>query len=66
MRDFRELKVWARGHGLTGFTSELEYHPLLVRDLELLDESVHESPTKEATEVKRMLMSFIQKPEADS
>lgn len=51
---------------MTGFTSELEYHPLLVRDLELLDESVHESPTKEATEVKRMLMSFIQKPEADS
>lgn len=49
-----------------GFASELEYHFPLVRDLELHSESVHERPTKEVTEVKRMLTSFIQKPKAGS
>ena len=49
-----------------GFASELEYHFPLVRDLELQSESVHERPTKEVTEVKRMLTSFIQKPKAGS
>ncbi|MCA1716112.1 MAG: four helix bundle protein [Actinobacteria bacterium] len=118
MRDFRELKVWEKGHRLTlavykatarfprdelygltsqirrscasipaniaegcgrgedaelarflriamGSASELEYHLLLAHDLNLLDTSDYESLTKEVTEIKRMLTSFIQKLTAD-
>ena len=119
MRDFRELKVWEKGHRLTpvvckatarfpreelyglrsqiprscasipaniaegcgrggnaelarflrvamGSASELEYHLLLAHDLKLLDTADHERLTKEVTELKRMLTSFVQKLTADS
>lgn len=49
-----------------GSASELEYRFLLVRDLELQSESVHERLTKEVTEVKCMLTSSIQKLKAGS
>jgi four helix bundle protein len=118
VRDFRQLKVWEKGHRLTlavyevtarfpreelygltsqmrrscasvpaniaegcgrdgdaelarflriasGSASELEYHLLLARDLNLLDPSNHERLSKEVTEVKRMLTSFIQKLTAE-
>ena len=116
MRDFRQLKVWEKGHRLTlavyeatarfpreelygltsqmrrscasvptniaegcgrdaelarflriapGSASEVEYHLLLARDLNLLDPFNHECLSKEVTEVKRMLTSFIQKLTAD-
>ena len=118
MKDFRELKVWEKGHhlalavykvtakfprdelyGLTsqirrscvsipaniaegcgksgdaefarflqiamGSASELEYHLLLSRDLNLLDTPSYENLAQETTEVKRMLASLIQKLRAD-
>src|SRR3989304_5149159 len=118
MRDFREVKVWEKGHilalavykatatfpkeeryGLTsqvrrsaasipaniaegcgrngdaelarflqiamGSASELEYHLLLARDLDLLNSSDYEKLTDEVIDVKRMLTSFIQKLRAD-
>jgi four helix bundle protein len=118
MRDFRELKVWEKGHrlppavykatakfphdelyGLTsqirrscasipaniaegcgrngdaelarflriamGSASELEYHLLLAHDPNLLNALDHERLTKEVTEIKRMLTSFVQKLTAD-
>jgi four helix bundle protein len=46
--------------------SELEYHLLLARDLDLLNGSDYEWLACEATEVKRMLTSFIQKLKADN
>ena len=49
-----------------GSASELEYHLLLSRDLSLLAEEEYVPLTLEATEVKRMLASFIQKLNADS
>lgn len=49
-----------------GSASELEYHLLLARDLGFLNGSDYEQLTGEATEVKRMLTSFIQKLKADS
>lgn len=112
MRNFRELKVWEKGHELTlavyeatrtfprdeqygltsqirrscasipaniaegcgrgsnedlgrflqmamGSATELEYHLLPARDLNLLDPPEYEHLAKETTEVKRMLTSFI-------
>jgi hypothetical protein len=53
-RDFRELKVWEKSHLL-----------LPARDLEYLDAANHARLTPDTTEVKRMLTSFVQKPEAD-
>lgn len=50
----------------TGSASELEYHLLLARDLNLLNPPDHERLTKEVTEIKRMLTSFIQKLTAES
>jgi len=49
-----------------GSASELEYHLLLARDLDLLSGLNYERLNGEATEVKRMLTSFIQKLNADS
>jgi four helix bundle protein len=119
MRDFRELKVWEKGHLLTlavykatadfpreeqygltsqirrasssipaniaegcgrsgdaelarflqiaaGSASELEYHLFLAKDLGMLKDSDHERLTTDATEVKRMLTSLIQKLKAES
>jgi four helix bundle protein len=43
-----------------GSACELEYHLLLARDLGLLKGSDHERLTRDVTQVKRMLTSFIQ------
>ena len=43
-----------------GSASELEYHLLLARDLGYLNPMEYEPPSKEATEVKKMLTAFIQ------
>ena len=48
-----------------GSASELEYHLLLARDLELLNGSDYKQLAGEVTEVKRMLTSFIQMLRAD-
>jgi four helix bundle protein len=50
----------------TASASELEYHLLLAHDLELLETSQNGDLTRKATEVKRMLTSFIQKLKAES
>lgn len=49
-----------------GSASELEYRLLLARDLNLLHTSDHERLAREATEIKRMLTSFVKKLTADS
>lgn len=49
-----------------GSASELEYHLLLARDLNLLNSSDYNQLAREVTEVKRMLTSLIQKLTADS
>ena len=119
MKDFRDLKVWSKAHGLTlsiyratahfpveeryglqsqmrrasvsisaniaegcgrhgdadfarflqmalGSASEIEYLLLLSKDLDLLDAEPHRALTELATEVKRMLASFIKKLRAES
>jgi len=48
-----------------GSASELEYHLLLARDLDLLKVSDYDRLRSETTEVKRMLTSFIQKLRAE-
>jgi four helix bundle protein len=49
-----------------GSASELEYHLLLANELDMLNSPEHEHLTKQVTEVKRMLTSFIQKLKAES
>jgi four helix bundle protein len=48
-----------------GSASELEYHLLLARDLNLLRIPDYEGLASDVTEVKRMPTSFIQKLNAD-
>jgi four helix bundle protein len=48
-----------------GSASELEYHLLLARDLEVLPKADYERLDGDVTEVKRMLTSLIQKLKAD-
>ena len=48
-----------------GSASELEYHLLLARDLEVLVKVDYERLDGDVTEVKRMLTSLIQKLKAD-
>lgn len=48
-----------------GSTSELEYHLLLANELDFLNTSDHGRLTREVTEIKRMLTSFIKKLKAD-
>lgn len=48
-------------HIAMGSASELEYHLLLARDLELLRSSDYARLDGEVAEVKRMLVSFAQK-----
>lgn len=48
-----------------GSASELEYHLLLARDLNYLDNSSCEQLSNDVTETKRMLTSFIQKLNVD-
>jgi four helix bundle protein len=119
MKNFRELKVWKKGHELTlavykttarfpqeerygltsqirrasvsvpaniaegcgrgsdaelarflriaaGSANELEYHLLLANGLQMLNSPEHKHLTKQVTEVKRMLTSFIKKLKAES
>ncbi|MDY7006605.1 MAG: four helix bundle protein [Cyanobacteriota bacterium] len=49
-----------------GSASELEYHLLLARDLNLIKASEYESLVENVIEVKRMLASFIKKLRAES
>ena len=48
-----------------GSASELEYHILLANELRLMKDREYEGLTREVTEVKRMLASFIRKLKAD-
>ncbi len=48
-----------------GSARELEYHLLLAHDLGILNDADFEHLTKETTEVKQMLTSFIRKLKAD-
>lgn len=48
-----------------GSASELEYHILLARDLNLLDSTGCDHLSNEVTEIKRMLASLIKKLKAD-
>ena len=54
--DFRRFLLMALGSA-----SEVEYHILLSHELGYLDKSQYESLSGNATELKRMLTSFIQK-----
>jgi four helix bundle protein len=49
-----------------GSANELEYHLLLANELEMLNSPEHKRLTKQVTEVKRMLTSFIKKLKAES
>lgn len=44
-----------------GSASELEYHLLLARDLDLLDTAAYDPLAAQVVEVKRMLTTFVQK-----
>ena len=48
-----------------GSASELEYHLLLAKDLELMKLQEDEELVQRTTEVKRMLAAFLQKLSAD-
>jgi four helix bundle protein len=48
-----------------GSASELEYHLLLARDLDLITVQQHEQLSRQTTEVKRMLAALLQKLNAD-
>ena len=48
-----------------GSASELEYHILLARDLNLIDNSTYDNLNNNVIEVKRMLAAFIKKLKAD-
>lgn len=118
MRDFREIKVWAKAHSLTlqiykatatfpreeiygltsqmrrssasipaniaegfgrggntelarflqiamGSASEVEYHVLLARDLNLLTQKIYDDLEGRIVEVKRMLASLLLKVRRD-
>ena len=48
-----------------GSASELEYHLLLARDLQLIKPKDHAELSQRATELKRMLTALLQKLNAD-
>jgi four helix bundle protein len=48
-----------------GSASELEYHLLLTRDLLYLDTEEYDSLARELMEIKRMLVVFVKKLNAD-
>jgi four helix bundle protein len=52
-------------HIVAGSASELEYHLLLANQLDMLNAPDHKRLTKEVTEVKRMLTSFIKTLKAE-
>lgn len=49
-----------------GSASELEYHAILAKDLNILEESDFKTIVKEATQVKRMLWAFMKTLRADN
>jgi four helix bundle protein len=49
-----------------GSTSELEYHLLLARDLQLLQEPAYQRLCGEVIQTKRMLTGFLKRLKADS
>ena len=49
----------------TGSASELEYHFLLARDLDLYDETVYERLNRGVIEIKRMLSALVRKVDAE-
>ena len=49
----------------TGSASEIEYHFLLARDLQLVDESAYRDLNGSVVEVKRMLSALVRKVEAE-
>jgi len=49
-----------------GSASEVEYHSLLARNLNLLEASDYHRLSEEAVEVKRTLASLMQELKADS
>jgi len=49
-----------------GSASELEYHLLLARDLNILEHHRHDALNAQTCEVKRMLAVFIQKLKTDN
>jgi four helix bundle protein len=53
-------------HIAMGSASELEYHLLLSRDLNLLNASDHKRLASQLAEIKQMLTSFVKKLKADS
>jgi len=53
-------------HIAMGSASELEYHLLLARDLELMSAGDYAESSQEVSEVKRMPTAFIKKLKADS
>jgi len=59
--DFRRFVQIAMGSA-----SELEYHLLLSRDLDLMNDEIYEIMNKQIIEIKRMLTTLIQKLKADS
>jgi four helix bundle protein len=48
-----------------GSASELEYHLLLARDLDLIDDRDHQDLAEQTMEVKRMLTALLQKLKAE-
>jgi four helix bundle protein len=48
-----------------GSASELEYHLLLAKDLDLINARQYEALTRRTTEIKRMLVGLFQKLNAD-
>jgi len=52
-------------HIAMGSASELEYHLLLARDLDLLNNPDHRKLTGQVVEVKQMLTAFVRKLNAD-
>lgn len=52
-------------HIAMGSASELQYHLLLARDLQLLKSSDHQQSEQEVIEIKRMLTSLIRKLKAE-
>ena len=49
-----------------GSASELEYHLLLARDLNLIPANDYEQLAQQTTEIKRMLTVFVRKLKAES
>jgi four helix bundle protein len=49
-----------------GSASEVEYHLILARDLNLFKDSDHEQLERQVVEVKRMLAPFIKRLRAES